>query len=213
MPEKQEATLKRTLVVAAGQALAEDPELRLVKLADGALNNWQFFDQELPGGIDVIDFHHACEHLSLAMESAFGEGSSKGRAQYDKLRGRLLEEPGGVDVVIRSLRYYAKRFPRRIKLKDQLRYFRRNRTRMAYAELRAENLPIGSGPVEAACKTVVSQRLKQSGMRWRTPGGQAVLTLRSWAQSGRYDRAWFLTAALHRAKVTPLDRPRVAATS
>ena len=52
------------------------------------------------------------------------------------------------------------------------------------------NFPIGSGVVEAACKTLVSQRLKRSGMRWRTAGGQAILTFRALCQSERFERAW-----------------------
>ena len=58
-----------------------------------------------------------------------------------------------------------------------LGYFRRNRQRMDYAEAAQRGLPIGSGVVEAACKTLVTERLKRSGMRWREAGGQAILTL------------------------------------
>jgi hypothetical protein len=61
---------------------------------------------------------------------------------------------------------------------------------MRYADLRAQNLPIGSGVVEAACKTLVSQRLKRSGMRWCHTGGQAILTFRALCQSEHFERAW-----------------------
>ncbi len=63
---------------------------------------------------------------------------------------------------------------------------------------------IGSGVVEAACKTLVTQRLKQSGMRWSTGGAQAVLTPRGWDQSERFDNAWALVAATFHADVTVL---------
>ena len=56
--------------------------------------------------------------------------------------------------------------------------------------MKAANLPIGSGVMEAACKTLATQRMKRSGMRWRQQGGQAILTLRALAQSDRFDRAW-----------------------
>ena len=72
---------------------------------------------------------------------------------------------------------------------------------MAYAILREMNLPIGSGPVEAACKTLVTQRLKRSGMRWRHSGGQAVLTFRALAQSNQFDRAWALLARDYKATI------------
>ena len=73
---------------------------------------------------------------------------------------------------------------------------------MRYADLRAHNLPIGSGVVEAACKTLVSQRLKRSGMRWRTEGGQAILTFRALCQSERFERAWPLLGETYQRSVT-----------
>ena len=68
---------------------------------------------------------------------------------------------------------------------------------MRYASFARRHLPIGSGIVEAACKTLVAQRLKRSGMRWRHDGGQAILTLRALEQSDRFDRAWRLLAATY----------------
>jgi len=61
-----------------------------------------------------------------------------------------------------------------------------------YAYALDKNLPIGSGPVEATCKTLVSQRLKRSGMRWTNKGGQAILSFRSLIKSERFDKAWNL---------------------
>jgi hypothetical protein len=84
----------------------------------------------------------------------------------------------------------------------ELDYFRKRQRRMQYAEMKAQGLPIGTGVTEAACKTLVTQRLKQSGMRWGHAGGQAVLNLRSWAQSERFDQAWALLAATFTAEVT-----------
>ena len=72
--------------------------------------------------------------------------------------------------MIRALAYQRKRFPRRARIGEVLGYFRRNRHRMRYAETKARHLPIGSGVVEAACKTLVTERLKRSGMRWRHAG-------------------------------------------
>ena len=72
---------------------------------------------------------------------------------------------------------------------------------MRYGVLRAQNLPIGSGVVEAACKTLVSQRLKRAGMRWRTAGGQAILTFRALCQSERFERAWCLLGETYKRSV------------
>ncbi|MBK8943584.1 MAG: hypothetical protein IPM79_39820 [Polyangiaceae bacterium] len=76
---------------------------------------------------------------------------------------------------------------------------------MRYAELREQGLPIGTGVTEAACKTLVTQRMKQSGMRWGKEGGQAILNLRGWVQSERFDHAWAMLAAAYRTEVTLLN--------
>lgn len=60
---------------------------------------------------------------------------------------------------------------------------------------------IGSGVVEAACKTLVAQRLKLSGMRWSKDGAQAILTMRGWDQSERFDGAWALVAATYEREI------------
>ncbi len=97
-----------------------------------------------------------------------------------------------------------KKFPKVEKLTKVLTYLRKHRHRMRYSAYRDETLPIGSGVIEAACKTLVTQRVKNSGMRWGQEGGQAVLTLRSWAQSERFERAWALIAAEYRLEVITL---------
>ena len=82
------------------------------------------------------------------------------------------------------------------------------------AQAKAQHLPIGSGIVEAACKTLVAQRLKLSGMRWAPRGAQAILTMRGWDQSERFDQAWALVAATyHRdvhviAQIVDINAPR-----
>ena len=76
-----------------------------------------------------------------------------------------------------------------------LGYFEDNRQRMRYAEFRAQGLCVGSGVVEAGCKTVVGERCKQSGMRWTVSGANAILALRSCVVSGRYEDYWERRAA------------------
>ena len=74
--------------------------------------------------------------------------------------------------------------------KQQRTFFANNASMMTYAQFRRRGLPIGSGPVEAACKTLIKQRLCQSGMRWSSEGGQAILDLRAYIKSGRWDSMW-----------------------
>jgi hypothetical protein len=73
--------------------------------------------------------------------------------------------------------------PQKKVVQTELAYFRKYQKRMRYAEMKAEGMPIGTGVTEDACKMLVTQRLKQSGMRWSQDGGQAILNLRGWAQS------------------------------
>ncbi len=204
MPEEKKATLKSMLEAELNSVLKQRPSVRIVKLADGAKDNWTYLSNVLPAGYEILDFFHAAEHLSDAMGAAYGEGTIAARHQFELKRNALRHEDNGVEVVIRSLAYLAKKHPRATKIRTVLEYFRNNRGRMRYAEASAEKLPIGSGVVEATCKTVVGQRLKLSGMRWGHEGGQAILTLRAWHQSDRFDTAWALIAAKYKAEVTTI---------
>ena len=113
----------------------------------------------------------------------------------------LRDDLQGVDKVIGALCRLRARYPRREVLHKAVAYFREHRHRMPDARLRAQHLPIGSGGVEAACKTLVSQGLKRSAMRWREAGGQAILTFRALCQSERFDHAWELLAATYKRPV------------
>jgi len=190
MPESKKKTLKEMLLAEVLDVLHQRPDLKLVKVADGARDNWTYLSEILPEGIEVVDYFHVAEHLHRAACIAYGEKNPQGRAWYEKWRHVLRHDDEGVDKVIRALKYQARKYPRRKKLARELTYFRRNRHRMDYARLADQALPIGSGIIEAACKTLVTQRLKCSGMRWRHQGGQAILTFRALVQSDRFDRGW-----------------------
>ena len=205
MPEPKKATLKTMLSAELDTVLGRRPELHVVTVADGAHDNWRYLDALAPEATSVVDFYHAAEQLKSALDARYGENDATGRAQFHKLRHLLLDDPDGVEKVIRALNYQRKRFPRRTRIGEVLRYFRRNRHRMRYADTQARNLPIGSGVVEAACKTLVTQRLKRSGMRWRHAGGQAILTLRALMQSSRFDQAWALLSDTYRQVVIVPD--------
>ena len=205
MPESHKATLKSQLTAEVMSALIQRPDLKVVKLADGAPDNWSYLSDTLPVGDECLDFYHASEHLSDALAAASGEGTPGYRERFDTLSGVLRDAPQGVDKVIGALCRLRARYPRREVLHKAVAYFREHRHRMPYARLQAQNLPIGSGVVEAACKTLVSQRLKRSGMRWREAGGQAILTFRALCQSNRFDRAWSLLAATYKR---PVGLPR-----
>jgi len=140
------------------------------------------------------------------MVAYYGDKSVEGRAEYARLRILLRDQPGGADEVIAALsrlvrKMRGKRSKRHRKLLNAERtYFQNQRDRMDYADYQARGLPIGSGVVEAACKTLATQRLKRSGMSWRD-GKQALLTMRSLQQSQRWAAAWRLLSAHYRVEV------------
>jgi hypothetical protein len=202
MPEANKATLKSQLTAEVMGALIRHPDFRVVKVADGAPDNWSYLGETLPFGVEVLDFYHAAEHLGTALGAAYGEGTPLHQERLEALSTVLRDEPQGVDKVIGTLCRLRTRYPRRQAIHTALAYFREHRHRMPYAHLRAQNLPIGSGVVEAACKTLVSQRLKRSGMRWRMAGGQAILTFRALCQSERFERAWPLLVTTYKRSVT-----------
>lgn len=209
MPETNKATLKSQLTHEVIGALITRPDLRVVKVADGAADNWTSLSATLPFGDEVLDFYHAIDHLSEALKAAYKEGTPKYQERLTTLSEVLRDAPQGVDKVIDALCRLRSRYPRRQAIHKTIAYFREHRHRMRYSDLREQFLPIGSGVIEAACKSLVAQRLKRSGMRWRVPGGQAILTFRALCQSERFERAWPLLVETYKQTVT-LPRKVVA---
>ena len=192
MPEHKKKTLKNQLTQALEQVLAKHPSLEVIKIADGARDNWTYLEESLPQGECVLDFYHASEHLFAAMEAIYGKDDACTYRQHTKYRTILRDDEQGVDKVLRHLRYQLNKTPNKKALKVEVTYFSRQRHRCRYAQLKAENKPIGSGVVEAACKSIVQLRIKRSGQRWDDDGGQAILTFRSLVKSNLFNQAWEL---------------------
>ena len=154
----------------------------------------------------IVDFYHATDHLSNAAEAIFGKGNPEGDAWYESKRRVLLEDVDGLEKVYRSLLYFQKRYrytkDRKAALDKEVVFFRNNRDRMEYRRFRDNGWPIGSGVIEAACKSVVKCRLCRSGMRWTRTGGQTILTLRAILKSNRWDAFWSLYKNSHFAQST-----------
>lgn len=142
----------------------------------------------------IIDFFHAAEHLSHLAEAVHGKPSQNAKTWHLKYRGILKNEKGGASKLIRSVEYYlhSKSFnkTRKQEIKKHLGYFKRHKKFMDYAVYKGKGWPIGSGVIEAACKSVVKQRMCRSGQRWSIEGGQAILNLRAIVKSDRWDSFW-----------------------
>jgi len=201
MPESKKVTLQQQLEAEVSSLVAVRPDLIRVHLADGAEDNWRLMtelEQHLPCSgetwREIVDFYHACDHLKNACDAAWGESTARGKAEFERLKTLLKEADDGADQVIRVLKYQRGRARgnQQKRLEAELTYFRNQRPRMRYAEYVRNKWPIASGVMEASCKTLVTQRMKRSGMAWTLPGGQAILTLRSLIQSDRWHPAWAL---------------------
>lgn len=139
----------------------------------------------------VVDFYHAAQYVQQLAEALFGE-TQQGRKWARRMR-RRLKEKDGVKRVLQAATYHQQtrglKGRREAAFATAYRYLRRNGKWMAYWRFARLGLPLGSGVTEAACKTVFTQRLKQSGMRWDVAGGQVVVTLRVVLLSGVWDQA------------------------
>ena len=195
MPQDGATTFKQQFeqeIRAAQEKLP--PGTTKIFLCDGHRSIWSYA-QNNPMYNDyekLIDFYHTTEHLSKAGEALFGKSSDMGTAWYNKYRRKLLEDNDGAESVLRSMIYYSQNLPksRRDALEVERTFFMRNKDRMSYADFLARGLPIGCGPVEAACKSIVKTRLCRSGMRWSRQGGQRILHLRCFVKSNRWDVFW-----------------------
>jgi hypothetical protein len=197
MPEDRAPTFKRKFEaeLADTQSRLGEDVVRIV-LIDGARGLWSYIDEHpaFAGYEKLVDYHHTTEHLSKAAEALFGKGSRAGQRWYEKYAAVLKEQDDGARRVVRSMDYYAAARKlsraRRQSFEAERTFFVNNQARMDYARFRRAGWPIGSGPVEAACKSVVKTRLCRSGMRWSRSGGQHILSLRTYVKSARWDIMW-----------------------
>jgi hypothetical protein len=197
MPEEKAATFKKRFESELEDDLRSCPNvITKVLLCDGARSLWRYAeDNPLFDDFEkLIDYWHAVEHLSLAAEALFGKGTDAAKTWYRNYAKKLKEEDHGPQSILRSMDYHAQirtlSATRRKDLATQRTFFQRNKAKMTYADFRRRGLPIGSGPVEAACKTLVKTRLGRSGMRWSREGGQRILDLRTYAKSNRWNPFW-----------------------
>ena len=188
MPESNKLTLKQLVRDEVACLLARRPDLQLVVVANGARDHWRFFAEAFPQAEQILDFFHAAEYLKEAIDLAYGQDSIQGNRRWHTLRETLLDEPGGVDKVMASLTYLKRHYSPLVS--RAIGYFANNRHRMNYADYRRRHLTVGSGLVEAANKSIVTQRLKGSGMIWGESGAQAILSLRALDKSDRFNAAW-----------------------
>ncbi len=205
-PVHKKVTLKRQLKQAMDIMLKQNPALNVIKLADGAQDNWTFLETQIKGDRNIIDFYHASEHLKAGLDAYFGENNSESATAHAVYRRKLKNNKQGATEVLRYLEELSRKKPKNKTLAEQVTYFSRNKDKMAYSQAKADRLPIGSGIVEAACKTLVTQRLKLSGMHWDYEGAQSVLSLRAANQSNWFESAFELIRDKQKSNVIRLRK-------
>ena len=133
----------------------------------------------------MVDLFHALELLCALSKLVYG----KAFVPWWKKQKNELKK-GDVDKVIATIKRLKPPKSMREEVEKELGYFEVNQKRMKYAEWMAQGLFVGSGVIEAGCKTIIGQRLKQSGMHWTVKGANEIIALRCCQISGRWEEFW-----------------------
>ena len=162
---------------------------RVVVIGDGAVWIWNIADMHFPGAIQIVDLYHALERIGTVGKEVYGTENSKWKEWADPRREALKR--GDVESLVSSLRRLRPRGPKgKQSVSNAIDYFQTNRERMRYDKFRDVGLFVGSGVIEAGCKSVIGKRLKQSGMWWTVRGANAISWLRCYQSSDRWEEYW-----------------------
>jgi hypothetical protein len=173
------------------------PDVKSIGLADGSADNWTFLEPHTD--IQVLDFWHATEYLSKVSKVVFSDVKTS-KLWLDDACHRLKHDKGAVKDLIKELNQ-AKIIAKKSALatvQSAITYFTNQKKRMKYHKYVDAKFPIGSGIIEAACKTITKQRLSNSGMRWNIGSVDDVLACRTLTHTpGRWKQTWdaFMNAA------------------
>ncbi len=165
-----------------------DSAEKVCVIGDGAAWIWNIADEQFYGATQIVDLYHAREHY-WKVGKIFFLDKNKLKQWAEKRRKELNK--GNVEQVIEAIK---KLSPSTEQDKDtierEIGYFEKNKERMRYKKFRRQGLFVGSGVLEAGCKTVIGQRLKQSGMHWTVKGANNIIALRSCFLSNRWEDFW-----------------------
>ena len=194
-PEHGKATFLKRFERELERVKSQYPKAQYLGIADGAKDNWSFLKRHTDR--QLLDFFHVTEYLAKVAWAAYPQKTGQPERQqwlHDRCH-QLKHEPDAARDILTEMRA----FKRKRKLSESvrgdvlsaIRYFENHLPLMKYWEHVQGNLPIGSGVTEAACKTLVKQRLCGSGMRWKDTGIQVVLSLRALVQTpSRWRQFW-----------------------
>ena len=162
---------------------------KIVVMGDGAEWIWNLADPAFPGAVQIVDLYHARQHLWDLARRLHPNDSS--RQKQWMLRHQPKLDDGKIEALVRFLRLLHPDSPElREAIQKEAAYFENNAARMRYPEFRRQHLFVGSGIIEAGCRTVIGSRLKQSGMFWTVRGANAIIALRTCCLNGQLESYW-----------------------
>ena len=161
-----------------------------VVMGDGAEWIWNLAAEHFPGAIQIVDLYHARQHLWELARRLYPNEEGRQKAWMKVHQKRLLDQ-GKIEKLVGVLGAIESGHPEVAeKLRTEADYFERNAERMRYPKFRRQHLFVGSGVIEAECKTVIASRFKRSGMFWTVRGANAILALRCCQLNGRFEDYW-----------------------
>jgi len=160
-----------------------------VVMGDGSEWIWNQAALHFPTATQIVDLYHASGHLwELVRKLHPNDAASQNRwvmIHQDRLEaGKIEELVSGFRSIETSNTEVAE------KIRIEADYFEKNAARMRYPEFRRQHLFVGTGVIEAGCKTVIGSRCKQSGMFWTVCGANAILALRCCQFNGEFEDYW-----------------------
>ena len=160
-----------------------------VVLGDGAEWIWNLAQQHFPGAVQIVDLFHARQHLWDLARRLYPNDEVQQKRWIRIQQNRL--DKGKIEQLVLALRSIETTNAELAeKLRSEAEYFQTNTERMRYPKFREQHLFVGSGVIEAGCKTVIGSRLKRSGMFWTVRGANAILALRCCQLNGRFEDYW-----------------------
>ncbi|MGO0305162.1 ISKra4 family transposase [Endozoicomonas acroporae] len=177
------------------------PNAHYIGIADGAKSNWCFLKKHTD--YQTLDFFHVSEYIGAVAQALFPVNEKQREAWLEDRLHRLKHKMGAASRLLRELE--AVDLPKKTtanveKLYKAISYMKNNQSLMRYYQSVSKNWPIGSGVTEAACKTLVKQRLCGSGMRWKHQSAAIILGIRALSQTKeRWEQFWERFMAVHRA--------------
>jgi hypothetical protein len=161
-----------------------------VVIGDGAEWIWNLAEQHFPGAVHIVDLYHARQHL-WELARRLQPNDELGQKAWMKAHQKRLLDKGKIEKLVAALRSIQSANPEVVeKIRTEADYFDRNAERMRYPNFRRQHLFVGSGVIEAGCKTVIGSRLKRSGMFWTVRGANAILALRCCHLNSRFENYW-----------------------